>query len=118
MDEFTNAKLLAGIKSCKKGACDSTLITETIENVFRMRLDVDDTFRGSLSSWKSRLVPIEFATTGLRDLSANLMSYVASAQTQLDSINASCAESGSCTGPAVSSFMQQGEYHNSGRLRV
>ena len=113
MDESTNAKLIAGIKSCQKGACDSTLITETIRNVFRMSRDVDSKMGGSLSTWKDKLLPIESGSTSLRDLLANLMSYVASAQAQLDSIDASCAESGSCTGPAVSSFMQQGKYHNS-----
>jgi len=112
MDESTNANLIASIKSCQRGACSSTLITETIKNVFRMSDDVHKELKGSLTTWKNMMLPIKSASGDLTDWSAKVMSYVASAQAQIDLINARCAESSSCTGPAVSSFMQQGEYHN------
>ncbi|KAJ4116187.1 hypothetical protein NW768_011160 [Fusarium equiseti] len=106
MDEMTHAKLIAGIKSCQKGDCNSTLITETIQYIFRMSSDVEGRFKGSLDKWQTILSDIESVSTSLNDLLPKFTSYAASAQVQFDSINGLCQKSGSCTGPYLLYFLQ------------
>ncbi|KAF9771329.1 hypothetical protein IL306_011035 [Fusarium sp. DS 682] len=107
MDVSTYAKIIAGMKSCEKGACNSTQIVGAVQNVFdRFIRDIENGFRGILNNW-GVLTPMNVSSVELRDVSSNLMSYVTVAQAQVDSINASCEKLGSCKGPAVSSFMEQ-----------
>ncbi|KAL9570261.1 hypothetical protein ACKAV7_005769 [Fusarium commune] len=92
MDVPMYAKIIAGMKSCEKGSCNSTQVIEAIQYVFgRFRDDINSGFTGILTE----------------GCNVKPMSYVSLAQAQVESINASCEKLGSCKGPAVSSFMEQ-----------
>ena len=118
MDETTCSKLIAGIKSCHEGACNSTLITKTVEYVIRASGEADGSLRGSLNGWKAMLSSIKSVSTDLNGLLPKFMSYVDSAQVQLDEINDMCTELDSCKGPHVSDFLQKGNCHNLQYLRI
>ena len=108
MDESTYPKLIADIKSCQQGACDSTLITETIRNVLRASGEADGSLTGTLYRWQAMLSSIKTDSTDLNQLLPKLMSFVDSAQVQFDEINDMCTELDSCKGPYVSEFLQKG----------
>ncbi|KAI7771930.1 hypothetical protein LZL87_006206 [Fusarium oxysporum] len=92
MDVPMYAKIIAGMKSCEKGSCNSTQVIEAIQYVFgRFRDDINSGFTGILTE----------------GCNVKPMSYVSLAQAQVESINASCEKLGSCKVPAVSSFMEQ-----------
>ena len=111
MDESTYPKLIAGIKSCQQGACNSTLITETIKYVLRASREADGSLSGTLNRWQAMLSSIKSVSTELNELLPKLMSYVESAQVQFDEINDMCTELDSCKGSFVSEFLQKGNCH-------
>ncbi|KAG7416179.1 hypothetical protein Forpe1208_v005643 [Fusarium oxysporum f. sp. rapae] len=107
MDVPMYAKIIAGMKSCEKGSCNSTQVIEAIQYVFgRFRDDIKSGFTGILSNW-GVLTSMNATSVELRDAMSNLMSYVSLAQAEVESINASCEKLGSCKGPAVSFVMEQ-----------
>lgn len=111
MDESTYPKLIADIKSCQQGVCDSALITENIKNVFRASGEADGSLKGTLYRWQAMLSSIKTDSTGLNQLLLKLMSFVDSAQVQFEEINDMCKELDSCKGAHVSEFLQKGNCH-------
>ena len=111
MDESTYAKLIASVKSCKQGVCNSILVTETVKYVLRASGEADGSLTGTLNGWQGMLSAIKSVATDLNGLLPKLMSYVDSAQVQSDEINDMCTELDSCKGPYVSEFLQKGNYH-------
>ncbi|KAF4334380.1 hypothetical protein FBEOM_11772 [Fusarium beomiforme] len=116
--------LQEGGLSIENGWSDATLLIQAqrsaivafeivgaVQKVFaNFILNIEGGFRSILNSW-GVLTSMNFSSVELRDIQSNLMSYMALAQAQVDSINDSCEKLDSCKGTAVSSFMEQVTSH-------